>query len=82
MPSLSSNSKLPLAGHFGPAPVNFEKFVVVVTDFDADSAIPILRFEIGFPQIGRLKDVTVRINDEGFGRRGHRASDSCEVRDR
>src|ERR1700677_4166143 len=66
----AEGAELPLAGQFGPAPVNFEKFVAVVIDFDVDSAIAIARLEIGFPQIGRLKDMTVRINDEGSRRRG------------
>jgi hypothetical protein len=62
---------LPLTGHLGTAPVDFQILIAVIADFYPDRAVAIFRFHVFFPQIGRLKDVAVGVNYEGFSRHRH-----------
>ena len=53
-------------GHLGAFAIDFEVLEAVVADADAHRAIAILRVDVFFPEIGRLEDMSVAIDNQFF----------------
>src|SRR5262249_29137771 len=66
----TERAELARASDRGRPAVDEQLLEAVVADADAERPIPILRIEVGFPQIRRLEDVAIAVDYERVGRHG------------